>query len=138
MTLTGKDPALTDFVRRTLGCRCPDTVFEKVESGHLTVGDFAGQATRIVVGDTLLIYLIVPKPIQALAEKVGTLAETGRRDRDAHHYNRFRLVVADDGDSSSHAEVAGAFAEAVRADEKMHIHFVMPEAVEPLAAAAQR
>lgn len=137
MTRTGNTPGLTEFVLRTLGCGCPDPVFEKIETGQLTVGDFAGEATRIVVGDTLVIYIVVPKAIQALAERIANRAETGTRDRDSHQYNRFRLVVADDGDSSSHDEVAAAFAEAVGADEKMHIHFVTPEAVKPVTVSAR-
>jgi len=119
---------ITAFVRGTLGCGCPDSVFETIETGPVDVGEFAAGATRIVVGETLLVYIVVPGSMSGLAAGVHRLAELGRRDRDSHGYNRFRLVVADDGDSRLHDQAAARFA-AARADEKMHIHFVHPAAV---------
>lgn len=119
---------ITAFVRGTLGCGCPDRVFETIDTDPVDVGDLATSATRIVVGETLLVYIVVPGSISDLTAGMHRLAELGRHDRDSHAYNRFRLVIADDGDSRLHDQAAASFA-AAGADEKMHIHFVHPAAV---------
>lgn len=115
---------LTGFIRGTLGCGCPDEVFEKIESSRIAVGALPGAATRIVVGDTLLLYVVAPASIQDLTDTVAELADSGRRDRDANRYNRFRLVVSDDSEEAEHAGAVAGFAREAGADEKMHIHFV--------------
>jgi hypothetical protein len=104
-------------------------VFEKIETGPLDAGDFVTRASRIVIGDTLLVYIVVPLASRELCAGIPVLADRGRRDRDSHHYNRFRLVVADSGSSRDHDEAAARFADAAGSDEKMHIHFVHPETV---------
>jgi hypothetical protein len=120
---------ITHFVRGTLGCTCPDRVFGKIEIGTVAVGGFPGRATRIVVGDTLLIYIVHPESARQLAGHIEELATLGRSDRDTHHYNRYRLVVADAGEGAGHETSAARFSEAAGADEKMHLHFVPPDSV---------
>ncbi|MFH1940598.1 MAG: hypothetical protein ABIL68_00740, partial [bacterium] len=49
---------IKNFARRTLGCQCPDDVFEKIEYG--TVNDVFTNTTpiqKIVVGNRLLIVI---------------------------------------------------------------------------------
>jgi hypothetical protein len=130
MTATENHAAIVEFVKGTLGCRCPDSVFEKIETGSVDAGDSVRLARRIVVGDTLLVYIVVHRASLETGAGIGGLADLGRRDRDTHHYNRFRLVVADDGTSRDHDEVAACFARVAGSDEKMHIHFVSPETVQ--------
>ncbi|MCG6866346.1 MAG: hypothetical protein LJE58_13075 [Thiogranum sp.] len=115
---------LTAFIRGTLGCGCPDEVFETIESSRIAVGALPGAATRIVVGDTLLLYVVAPASIQELADTIAEVADSGRRDRDANRYNRFRLVVSDDSDEGGRAGAVAGFAREVGSDKKMHIHFV--------------
>jgi len=115
---------LTGFIRGTLGCGCPNEVFETIESNRVAVGALPGVATRIVVGDTLLLYLVAPASIQELTDTIAELADSGRRDRDANRYNRFRLVVSDESNETERAGAAAAFAQEAGSDEKMHLHFV--------------
>jgi hypothetical protein len=115
---------LTGFIRGTLGCGCPDEVFEKIESSRIAVGALPGAATRIVVGDTLLLYVVAPASIQELTDTVAEVADSGRRDRDSNRYNRFRLVVSDDSHEAERAGAVAGFAREAGTDEKMHIHFV--------------
>ena len=62
MTTIWNNEKLKVFVKNTLGCGCPEKVFEKIEvSKHLTE-EHEKEITRIVVGDTLLIYVIPPEP----------------------------------------------------------------------------
>ena len=61
MTAIRNNEKLKGFVRNTLGCGCPEEVFEKIDvSMYLAVGH-EKEVTRIVVGDTLLIYIIAPE-----------------------------------------------------------------------------
>jgi len=115
---------LTGFIRGTLGCGCPNEVFETIESNRVAVGALPGVATRIVIGDTLLLYLVAPASIQELTDTIAELADSGRRDRDANRYNRFRLVVSDESNETERAGAAAAFAQEAGSDEKMHLHFV--------------
>jgi len=115
---------LTGFIRGTLGCGCPDEVFEKIESSRIAVGALPGAATRIEVGDTLLLYVVAPASIQELTDTVAEVADSGRRDRDVNHYNRFRLIVSDDSGEGERAGAVAGFAQEVGSDKKMHIHFV--------------
>jgi len=61
---------LTKFVRTTPGCRCPDAVFDKIDSSRIALGGLAGASTRIVVGGTHFIYLVSPTSI-GIAPRLG-------------------------------------------------------------------
>ena len=49
---------LKEFIRNTLGCGCPERVFEKIDVSDLQTGERDKKITRVVVGDTLLIYVM--------------------------------------------------------------------------------
>jgi hypothetical protein len=102
----------------------------------MAVGNMPGEATRIAVGDTLVLYVIVPESIRQMSEHIAEVAAIGRRDRDSHKYNRFRLVVSDDSDDAERACAAARFAAASGSDEKMHVHFVDPGVVRTVMAVA--
>lgn len=120
---------ITELVRGTLGCTCPDRVFEKIEVGDIAAGDFPGRITRVVVGDTLVVYIVRPDDSRQLAGYIDSLAVLGRKDRDTQGYNRYRLVVADDGAGGGHEAAVARFTEVAGSDDKMHIHFVPPDSV---------
>ena len=128
---------LTEFIRRTLGCACPDAVFEKIESSQIAVDATSGEATRIVVGDRLLLYIILPASMRQLMRNIAEVAAIGRSDRDSHKYNRFRLVVPDDSDDADRARAAASFAAEAGSDEKMHVHFVDPGALRTVMSIAR-
>jgi len=127
MTTMWINNKIIEFVKETLGCACPDEVFEKIEAGKAAIAQFAVGATRIVVGDRLLIYIVSPQSLSELCANIGEAAVMGKNDRDTNKYNRFRLVVISDKDSDSSAEAITRFAEAAGSDEKMHLHFIGTE-----------
>ena len=123
---------LKAFVKNTLGCGCPEKVFEKIDvSKLLTVVD-EEDATRIVVGDTLLIYVIHPITSANFFSSVELIGLAGKADRDANSYNRFRLVVSGIADDVQQEKVSERFSKLFNTDEKMHIHFVDEELVDGL------
>ena len=124
MTVILNNEKLKVFIKNTLGCGCPEKVFEKIE-----VSELHKEITRIVVGDTLLIYITSVSRSTDFAESVASIGLAGKNDRDANSYNRFRLVVSGFTDDVQQAKVSANFSELFDTDEKMHIHFVNQESV---------
>lgn len=117
---TAATSGLRAFVRDTLRCTCPESVFESVERGSLP--DAGGEpVTRLVIGGRLLIYVAKGKPEAA---QLAALADAGRRDRDVNGLNRFRLVVGLPAGEGEDAALETAFRGAVRDDPKAHLHCV--------------
>jgi hypothetical protein len=126
--LTERD-SIAAFVKGTLGCACPEEAFDSIEVSRGTeAGGFTLEA-RLVIGGRLLIYIARAHDGAA----VQCLAAAGRRDRDAHGLNRFRLVVLLDDPGSRSEALADKFASAVGDDERAHIHAV--DGASPLLAA---
>jgi len=125
------DPPLTSasrasierFVRGTLGCRCPDQVFETIAIQRDFASGGASQCTRLVVGDRLLIYIVQDAGVPA----VRRLASTGLSERNDCGYNRFRLVVAHECPAQLRLDIEEAFSEAAGLDDRAHLHFIAAE-----------
>ena len=126
MTHADRD-SIERFVRGTLGCGCPDEVFQ-----HLVVSRMPPLAGRppivqLQVGSRLLIHVVAPPGNAATCSWIEQLAANGRAARDRHGYNRFRLVVASPAPLSSVRELQERFARAIVGDERAHLHFVGSE-----------
>jgi hypothetical protein len=117
-------PALRAFVRDTLGCTCPEAVFDAVTVSDLVVdGRLAG--TRLVIGDRLLIYVAAGT---GGGVDIGALADAGLQDRDGHGLNRFRLVIGlPDGEMPLALE--DIFTASVAGDAKSHLHCLRGESI---------
>jgi hypothetical protein len=123
-----KRDSIAAFVKGALGCACPEEVFDRIEVlRHAEAGGFPLEA-RMVIGGRLLVY-IARAPEEAV---LRGLAIAGRRDRDAHGLNRFRLVVVSDGFDSRGGALAEEFASALGGDEKAHLHVI--DGASPLLA----
>ncbi len=85
------------FVRNTLGCGCPEEVFQAIDCRYnvrLATGIVLD--AMLVIADRLLIY-VVEADAEGLSQSEFTaLVAAGKEDRDARQLNRFRLVVAAD------------------------------------------
>jgi len=120
------------FIKETLGCGCPDEVFEKIDLSKHEVEGYLGELTRIVAGDKLLIYVMPSGKEDNLCDLVESVGIAGKRDRDVNSFNRFRLVLSITEGIEKFDAVSAHFSNAFAADEKMHIHFVNNELVEGL------
>jgi hypothetical protein len=133
MTAIRNNENLKGFVRNTFGCGCHEEVFEKIDvSMYLAVGH-EKEVTRIVVGDTLLIYIIAPEPYGDFIDRVESIGLAAKNDRDTNNYNRFRLVISGFEDDVRQREASERFSELFKMDAKMHIHFVSQELVDGLS-----
>ena len=120
------------FIRNTLGCGCPERVFEKIDVSDLQTGERDKKITRVVVGDTLLIYVMQRESSGNLVDRVESIGLAGKTDRDTNNYNRFRLVVSGLEDVAQQKEISERFSKSFNTDEKMHIHFVNKELIDGL------
>lgn len=122
---------LARFVRETLGCTCPDEVFERVEIARDRLGE--GRVRRVAIGGRLLLELIEDLGIEDLIREIPGRARSGRMDRDAAGMNRFRLVVGlDQVSEQDRVRLTAAFASGCDgADDRVHLHLVSARAVPP-------
>ncbi len=111
--------AIISFVRETLGCQCPQEVFEHIDMAYTPERDIK---LRINVGDRLLIYVAEiedPDSLDAILEK---LVRAGREEIDFSGLNRFRLVVAAEDLKSIKDSLLEKFDAIRQGDEKAHLH----------------
>lgn len=111
------------FVRGTLGCRCPDSVFDSIEFRQLPGTTAALPVVQLLIGERLLIQCVRP-PHDAATRWIEQLAVAGRATRDRGGYNRFRLVVVGGYGTDLPTELHARFAAAVAGDDHAHLHLV--------------
>ncbi|MFA5866367.1 MAG: hypothetical protein WC891_00160 [Actinomycetota bacterium] len=86
---------IKEFVQETLGCGCPEEVFNQIEhmkgepiEGGLILRD------RIVIGRRLLVYIYEDTDGEDVQESViRTLLTAGVHERNKNSFNRYRLVL---------------------------------------------
>lgn len=115
---------IREFVQQQLGCTCPDEVFDSI---GISNGSryFDSESTLYEIGGRLLIAVLMPQDRHQICAGLEQVIETGKRMRDQHGYNRFRLVIATvdrDADSLLHR----AFNDCQNTDDRVHLHVIHP------------
>jgi hypothetical protein len=118
------------FVRTTLGCQCPDEVFQSISIDRVRAAHCAVPCTRLLVGNRLLIYILDAAADRVADGTLNDLVARGCRERNQRGYNRFRLVIACDEPESENTAVQHAFDAAAGNDERAHLH-CLPRALLP-------
>jgi hypothetical protein len=133
---------ITRFVRGTLGCHCPDEVFQSIAIEQQRTPDNGAQFTRLLVGNRLLIYVHQTQPAKATTATVSKLATQGRTERDDKQYNRFRLVIVADDPTELLTAARSSFADVAGTDDRAHLHVLasdqLPHALRVDLEAADR
>ena len=111
-----KYPEIKRFVQETLGCTCPEEVFNKIDY-QKECDDISGR--KINVGERLLIYIITD--IQGV---ISSALEQGVKERDEKGFVRFRLVLESSHPDELRVLAEHAFDSSGCADEKAHLHVV--------------
>jgi len=120
------------FVQNTLGCTCPDTIFDRqeIEKGITISG--VENCLKLCIGEKLLIYLITIETINNLSKSITSILSEGRKERDSRHLNRFRLVlVANDVEAISD-DAHMVFDSIDDLDDKVHLHILSARECEML------
>ena len=118
-----EDQHIIRFVRHTLGCTCPDEVFDEIvfQAGD----DHEGTYTRsIILGGRLLIYIWETNDPSLVQARLPAILVRGKNERDQRGLNRFRAVIATDDAERIGSTAQQLFQALPDKDEKVHLHVV--------------
>jgi hypothetical protein len=120
-------PEIKRFVRETLGCSCPDDVFNQIDYQKGVEG-VAGRKVR--VADRLLIYIVTLERNSSPEESIHAALRQGIEERDRQALNRFRLVLVTSSPEQLRSRAESAFDCSGYRDERSHLHLVSESDVE--------
>jgi hypothetical protein len=123
------------FVQNTLGCSCPEDVFQSVDVRNTArLSSFITLDNTIIIGNRLLIYIAEAGTAGCTEEHLPILVEAGKKERDKKGLNRFRLVLVTDEPEGVQLAAEKQFEELRGSDDKVHLHVInrktMPFATE--------
>jgi hypothetical protein len=113
------------FVQNTLGCGCPEEVFQHIECHSGVNHDGITLLYKINIGNRLLVYVFPVDTSDSLKELLPKIVDIGKKERDSSGFNRFRLVLAADDGEAMRAITEDLF-NSIEKDEKIHLH-VLPK-----------
>ncbi|MHC4432527.1 MAG: hypothetical protein ACYTBS_11870 [Planctomycetota bacterium] len=123
------------FAKETLGCACPDEVFEQIECDEgCTLDATLPICNRLLIGNRLLIYLWEAADAEDLSKHLARILACGKKERDDRGYNRFRLVVSTLRPEELQDTAQKVFKPLAANDEKLHLHVVSKEEMPQLIA----
>ena len=109
------------FVKETLGCSCPDEVFNHIDCTQH--GDDISWK-KVNIGDRLLIYIITMNGSASIQDVVNRALQQGVEERNAGGFNRFRLVLVASRPDELRNAAEHAFDLSDYTDDKTHLHVV--------------
>lgn len=112
------------FVRETLGCGCPEEVFDDLLLAEETIGDGETTTRTLLVGNRLLIVMLSCKDWGDLSGVLPQLVRHYRQKRDERGFNRVRLVVACNQPALLQPAASLCFTGLPEVDERMHLHIL--------------
>ncbi|MCG6938741.1 MAG: hypothetical protein LJE83_11315 [Gammaproteobacteria bacterium] len=118
-------PVIKYFIKNNLGCTCPENVFDEIDVEQKN--QLAGKQLnfdRILVGNRLLIYVLKDIDMSNLHKLLPLVVRTGKEERNAMKFNRFRLVLKRDNDIDMESLAYSIFENIPEKDEKIHLHFI--------------
>lgn len=112
------------FIRNTLGCGCPEEVFDDLVLAEEKIGDGETTTRTLLVGNRLLIVMLSCKDWDDLSGVLPQLVRHYRQKRDEMGFNRVRLIVACDQPALLQPAAQQRFAGLPLVDERMHLHIL--------------
>ena len=117
-----------DFAKNTLGCGCPDEVFEYIQYvGNIKISDDLVLTARINIGNRLLIY-ITDMDKHEISSVIINSVKHGINDRNTNNFNRLRLVMGVDNPQEIQEKAIEVF-EGLAPDEKTHLHILSKQQI---------
>ena len=116
--------AIIEFVRNTLGCNCPEEVFQYIDCRSIeNIDENIAPAYEINIGNKLLIFVAVMDEVDSLKSAITKLVRAGINKRDEKKFNRFRLVLLSAPEIDIAAQASEIFS-SLAADDKVHLHVI--------------
>jgi hypothetical protein len=119
---------LKKFVQQTLGCGCPEEVFQHIDCQTDIIYNQITVKNRINIGNRLLVYLAEIDTPASLAALLPSLYAAGRKDRDASGFNRLRIVLAAEKTDEVKLAAEHLFSQ-INTDEKIHLHILSKQSI---------
>lgn len=121
-------PAIKQFIRDSLGCTCPDEVFEdiNIEENPGLISDVKKEFI-LIIGNKLLVYVVEPNEWRLMVNSLKQIFDWGKTRRDAIGLNRFRLVVSTPEIRSAEGILFQSMEAFPRLDEHLHLHVILPQ-----------
>jgi hypothetical protein len=116
--------AIERFVRGTLGCGCPDEVFNSIAVERMRGPDASAPYLRLLVGNRLLIYVLEAQDPGPARAAMSMLVRQGLEERDRIGLNRFRLVLAADHPTPALTATAVSLTDEIGLDDRAHLHVI--------------
>ncbi len=118
-----RNKQIKDFVRHSLGCKCPDNVFEHIEDQRITSG-ISPHTRSITVGGKLLLYVWEIDNPDQLQEGIPAILAAGKKERNELGLNRFRAILVTEDPSTIKIQADFCLSQFRDIDDKMHLHVV--------------
>ena len=116
--------AITEFVRKTLGCNCPEEVFKYIDCRTVVnIDENIELAYEINIGNRLLIFAARIDEVDSLRSAIPKLVRAGIKKRDENKFNRFRLVLLTAPEIDIAEQTSEIFS-SLAADDKVHLHVI--------------
>ncbi len=131
--------AIRDFVKGTLGCTCPDKVFNEIRyEANVSLLQCQSAVSRIELGDRLLIYLLVTDSPDIVAHDLPGIIRNGEEERHRRGLNRFRAVVCTSNIDAVVNLANDVFTRHTERGDKVHLHVVTRENVKAIVEPTAR
>lgn len=115
------------FVKLTLGCTCPEEVFEYIDcQSNIKLNDDILLHDKINIGNRLLIYVVEANNPGLIKNVLPFLVNTGKKERDNLRFNRFRLVLVTEN-LDKIKEIAESIFDTIHKDDKVHLHVIQKD-----------
>jgi hypothetical protein len=115
---------IREFVRKTLGCNCPEEVFQYIDCRTVVnIDENIAPAYEINIGNRLLIFAATIDKVDSLKPVLLKLVRAGIKKRDEKKFNRFRLVLLSAHDINITEQAAEIFSPHAL-DDKVHLHVI--------------
>ena len=117
--------SLKNFVKFTLGCQCPDDVFNSIQQKkHVKIDDSIILDYEFIIGNRLLVIIIKFDKLEEIQPFLSKIIDYGITKRNEINLNRFRLVLFSNSPKNIETGVEKLFAELTEDDEKVHLHIL--------------
>jgi hypothetical protein len=115
---------IKSFVRSTLGCGCPEEVFQSIDCKHnIRLSNELALNSVITIGNRLLIYVTESISPGFTEKSLALLVSNGKNERDAKGLNRLRLVIVED-EPLDRQMLQSLFDGIIGKDDKIHLHII--------------
>ncbi|MBE0586235.1 MAG: hypothetical protein IH612_21025 [Desulfofustis sp.] len=118
---------IKNFVQQTLGCGCPESVFQSMLTDQFTLPEVPNAPIiRLLIGQRLLIYLVASNTGRPWSPgQLTLLTARGLQEREQHGYNRLRLVIilAEHTDHQQQT-MERSFSALQGTDDRLHLHVI--------------